>query len=134
MVAYITIATRPGDGQCIQLQIRDPDGSGANKYWAEYCQVAGTANDTIKLWKTVSETDTQLGSTYTFSTDPSDGFALGVSAVSTAIGAWYKASGGSWTEVASATDSSISGAGTINLVDFYTDARYDDFGGGTVTP
>jgi hypothetical protein len=67
---------------------------------------------------------------------------MGLQIVGTAIGAWYKPSAGSWTEIVSTTDSSISAGGPIGLqlsdtvthLDNLSGGNYVSGGGGSVVP
>ena len=58
------------------------------------------------------------------------GEKIGLSAIGTALKAYYY-TGGAWTEKLSTTDSTYGSAGYIGLCCYGTNLRIDDFGGGT---
>ncbi len=60
------------------------------------------------------------------------GSKVGLSIVGTTLTAWYQAPGGSWTAVASTTDTTYSAAGRIAMKMRGDLGRFDNFGGGTV--
>lgn len=82
----------------------------------------------IGIRKTVSGSTTTLQST---TQAISSGDSYGISAVGTTITSWYKAAAGSWVQVGTVTDSSISGSGFIGL-DYANGNVLHHFGGGTV--
>lgn len=68
----------------------------------------------------------------TWAVTPANGDSFGLQCIGTTIKAFYKASGGSWTERISVTDSSFSGTGNISLIsnDSSGQSVFNDFGGG----
>jgi hypothetical protein len=73
---------------------------------------------------------TQLGATVTQVVSNAD--AVGMSVVGSTITAYYKASGGSWTSIATRTDTTYSAAGNFGFELQNATLRIDNFSGGTV--
>ncbi len=63
----------------------------------------------------------------------SNGDSLGIRAIGSALEAWYKPSGGSWTQIRTGTNSTHIQSGKISLAFGYsgTSPKFNDFGGGT---
>ena len=110
------------------MRITNPGGASINNYFSHVTKAAGT--DTIQLWKTVTNTQTQLGADG--SQEVASGDSFGIDANGTTITAWYKPAAGSWTAVMVRTDSGVTAAGYIGLVAQSNSAIWDDFGGGTI--
>lgn len=126
--AYGTIAASAGTGEAIELFIRiqNPNTASVSNYFAHFDQ----GGNSLQLWKTVNNTQTQLGSSVSITEAVGDSF--GVEAIGSAIKAYYKTSGGSWTQQISQTDSGVSGSGCLGVSMESNGSRLDDFGGGTV--
>jgi hypothetical protein len=62
----------------------------------------------------------------------SSGDAMGLESIGSTHAAYYKASGGSWTQLGTASDATYSAAGNIGLRVNNVNHTADDFGGGTV--
>jgi hypothetical protein len=75
-------------------------------------------------------TETPLGANFTQAVASGD--SVGLSVVGSTITAYYKAAAGSWTIIATRTDSTYTGTGLLSIDYNSTTARLDDFGGGTV--
>jgi hypothetical protein len=112
----------------INLRVQSGTLSAPNCYTLEI-----SAGNTWTLYRTTGGSGTVLGATVTQAMG--DGDSFGLEAIGSTIKAYYKASGGSWTEKMSRTDSTYSSAGYLAM-DRYGDSggrKYDDFGGGTVS-
>jgi hypothetical protein len=128
--AYITITTKPADGNCAHLTVRESGSGGSiSGYFGEFCSVVGA--DTWDIYRF----DNGVGYIYisTHGTQElSNGDSMGLEAIGSSIKLYYKPAGGSWTVESSATDSTYSGAGRIAVGNEDPTYRADDFGGGTV--
>jgi hypothetical protein len=74
-----------------------------------------------------------VGSTFSQAWTAGDSF--GFEAIGTTLKAYYKPAAGSWTEIASRTDSTYTAAGKIGLAiaGLNAEGTADDFGGGTIS-
>ena len=91
----------------------------------------GGGSGVHKILRVDNGTDTQLGAT--FNQTLAVGDSIGISAIGSTISAYYKPSGGSWTLLASRTDTTYSGAGYLALESEIGGWKCDDFTGGTVS-
>ena len=125
--AYVTIATVSG-ANSISVYARMSalnTAGGPNGY-----RVSLTALNTLSIQRLDSGSPTTLGAT--ISQTISNGDSLGIECTGSTIKAYYKASGGSWTEIGSRTDATYGAAGYIGLECYNDVIRFDDFGGGTI--
>lgn len=122
--AYFTLTTKDTNG-IVQLYVRitNPGAAGLSQYYLYYDENAST----LRIFRTDSGTDTQLGSTLT-SFSLSNGDKLGFRASGTTI-TGYKYTGGTWTNVIEVTDSTYI-TGYIGMKVNSNASRLDDFGGG----
>lgn len=129
---YVTCVTKPTNGGdwALGARIVNPDTTGVDGYRLQVDSDAGT--DEWKVQRVDNGVVTQLGATAT--QEIASGDAVGLEVIGTTVKAYYKASGGSLSEVASRTDATYSAAGNISLEAFDNggDPVFDDFGGGTV--
>jgi hypothetical protein len=129
--ATIKISTLPGNGNTLDISFADNW-----LIYVRYTQVAGVANDTLQLFEwDYDETTNRLGSTYTFTTDPSAGDFIAISRSGTTVKVWSKAAAGSWVERISASQSFAAGLGNVVLNANTNTIRVDDLSvaGGTCT-
>lgn len=123
--AWITFSTLTATGSpsaSVFARLTNINGSTVRGY-----EVAADVNaGTIEL-KTMTPSFTTLDSA---SITLQQGDALGIRAVGTAITGWHKPSGGSWTQILSATDSSET-SGRIGFGIYQGTFAVDDFGGGS---
>lgn len=117
-----------GNAYEVLCRISNPNGA-VNNY---FIHVLNDNSNVVWMYKTVSGSQTKLGADVTQAIAAGD--SIGISAIGTTISFWHKPAAGSWTEVATRTDSSVTGAGYIGLAIQGTSVRLDDFGGGTVVP
>ena len=123
--AYVTIATKPLASQSFELFVRQDSGNN-DGYYLLCTNNAGT--DTIELRKQVSGSTSSLATA--FNQEFGIGDAIGITGIGSIISAYYKASGGAWILLGTATDTSFT-SGFIALgIDDLT-AAFTNFGGGT---
>ena len=132
---YATVSTKSATGELMYLVLRaqSPGTSGYDAYMLTLAPSAGT--DTIGVVRTINEVDTTLD---TRSQEVAAGDALALVALGAGatitIQVWYRASGGSWTQLGadiSDTDANrITAAGYIGAGVEGITGRWDDFGGG----
>lgn len=128
---YYTITNKGSNGSSAGRLFARIDSSGNNGYSIQWDSFVSQ----IKINKIDGAgSETQLGAT--ISQSISSGDAIGMFVQGTTIELWYKLSGGSWTSLATRTDSTNSAAGYIGF-DIYnpgvgTNPIIDDFGGGTI--
>ena len=126
MEAYVTIVTKESVGNSIVLQVRTQPADSYKSYYLLVNSLAGTDTILIRYWNGSS------GSTLaTYNQEISAGDSVGISAIGSTITAWYKASGGSWTELGHVTNTSESRAGYIDIANDSVTPVFDNFGGGT---
>lgn len=100
-----------------------PDG-----YGVQFYNDAGT--DVWEITRLDNNVGTTLGATFT--QEVTNGDSFGLSVVGSTIRAYHKPAAGSWTELASRTDTTYTAGRTIAIEGNQTDWRLDDFGGGDV--
>lgn len=132
---YATLTVVPATGNQVYLmaRIQSPNTSGMDAYTLLLTKASGT--DTLDVMRTINGADTSIA---TRSQEVSAGDALGLVVLGTGatvtIQVWYRASGGSWTQLgADISDTNanrITAAGRIGLGLQNSTARWDDFGGG----
>jgi hypothetical protein len=129
--AYATItALLNANADEFQISVRG-DYTNGNFYGVIYVKNAGT--DTIYLRETASWSDTNH---VTVAQEVGVGDSIGISAIGSLITIYYKASGGSWSNIGSITDTTLTSGKTqlwINEASANS-ATVDDFGGGTYAP
>lgn len=106
----------------------------SNHYRLEVHTVPGSPNDLLKMVKKVSDVDTQMGADIALSAELANDDLYGLEPIGTTIKAYRKPAAGSWAEVASRTDSDVTGAGYIGMVNGSNAGtpRWDDFSGGGI--
>jgi hypothetical protein len=126
---YITIATRPGSANDVGvlLRMQSPGTSGMDGYSAQHAVNAGT--DQWRIVRIDNGVETQLGALVDL--ESANGDKLGIEAIGSDI-AVYRNNGGTWTQLATRTDSTYSGAGYTGFYCIGTTVRLDDFYAGTV--
>lgn len=128
---YIVIATKPSAGDTeIGLRTVSVGTIGVDGYDLECNVVAGAGNDLIEVNRIDNQTFTQLGASITQEWAGGDSF--GLEAIGSVLTAYYKSGAGSWSAIGNRTDATYSAAGYLTLMIESTDARVDDFSGGTV--
>jgi len=128
--AHCTISTLPSAGRSagLFLRLQTPATAGADGYYGEYLQLAGT--DEAYIYRIDNTVFTQLGLVVA-SQDFSAGDGFGFEAIGDTL-SLYRNSGG-WAQLGtSRTDATYGGAGYIGAVIEDTTGRIDNFGGGTV--
>lgn len=91
----------------------------------------GSTNN-IQIFKNVNNAGTTLA---TYSQLISNGDSVGIQAVGSTIGAWYKSGAGAWTQLGTVTDSTYaSQSGHIALESQNNSSKFTNFGGGTFVP
>ncbi len=126
---YYTVATKPLVTTPVYmfLRLQSPGTSGVDGY---YCEIINeVATDDGGIYRLDNGAFTQLGAS--LSQEWTDGDGLGLEAIGSAIKA-YRRSSGTWSELASRTDSTYGSAGNIGIGIQGNTPRLDDFGGGTV--
>lgn len=138
--AYITDLTVDTTGAwagiVLQVRMANPGSSTMTGYEVDFYlrDDSSTVGDVYFYRLDDSATFVQLGATVTGLTF-SNGVTFGIEMIGTTLKAYYKPSGGSWTEIGSRTDSTYDSAGYIGVGWWYTEPAntdLDDFGGGTV--
>lgn len=124
--AYVTIETRPADGEVVGLDIRfDPV---AETSYSVIFKRDDALGDTITVNRMdAGYADTQLD---LVTQAMLDGDAIWVKADGSTITTYHKPSGGSWTAISTVTDATYSNAGYLLLRADGNTARLEDFGGG----
>lgn len=123
---FVDIPTLGLSTKEISLRWRGDSASAYNGYSLRYT-VGGSPE--LTMFKSVAGAATGLGN---ITQAMSAGDSLGVSMIDTAITVYYKASGGSWASIGSATDSTFTGSGYIGLEILGNLWKLDNFGGGTL--
>lgn len=138
--AYITDLTVDTTGAwagiVLQVRLANPGSSTMTGYEVDFYlrDDSSTVGDVYFYRLDDSATFVQLGATITGLTF-SNGVTFGIEMIGSTLKAYYKPSGGSWTEIGSRTDTTYDSAGYIAVGWWYTDPTatdLDDFGGGTV--
>jgi hypothetical protein len=133
--AYVTIATHPvAAGESAVGARIDSAGGGiyATGYWVIHSPSGGT--DPINIYRTDPAPTLLQG----FSQDLAAGDKLGIRCRGSTIEAWASVSG-VWQLIGTATDTTYAGTGSNNKIALHnygnggSGARYDNFGGGTIT-
>ncbi len=127
---YATIASLNTSNE-VGLYLRGSSiGSGTSNGYYLNIDLAPTATWTMQ--SITSGSSTTLGST--FNQSLSSGDSVGYSVSGSTLTAWYKPSAGSWTALASRTDTTYASAGRIGvgLAGTNTATILDNFGGGTI--
>ena len=122
--SYVTIATRPGNGNAVRLyvRLRTPGSSAVDGYMLLYNQSSGT--DTLTIYRLTNGALTSLQST---SHEVAAGTRLLLRARGNALEAWVK-EGSVWSRQIRVTDSTYAGAGYVGVGLRGTTGRLDDFG------
>lgn len=125
---YVTLGgTLPGGGGYVEVGAR-VNLSPLNGYAVRAAKVdAGT--DVIQLSRIDNSVATSLA---TYNQEISSGDSIGIECNGSTIKAYYKASGGSWTEVISVTDSTYGSGGRASLAIISSVATVDNYGGGDI--
>lgn len=92
-----------------------------------------SGTDTWEIRRIDNAVETTLGASFTQEIGAGD--AIGLRCNGTSIEAWYRASGGSWTRLATRTDSTYNASGQIGLGANTASTPlpvFDDFGGGVI--
>ena len=116
------------DGKYLNLLVRGADTGALNTTDGYYAKAHESFGGKFYIYRLDNGASTQLGATVEQTVSAGD--YIGIEAIGTAIKGYYKASGGSWAEIASRTSDTYSAAGYIGLAVYFGSA--DDFGGGTV--
>lgn len=135
---YITITTLPsaGTGPYLMARIQSPGVAGAMDAYQLYCaKVAGAGNDTWATYRVINEAQTLLANgTQELNVGDSIGLVVTGTGATVTVQAWYRASGGSWTQLGSdysdTNAARITSAGRIGVGCQANVGRLDDFGGG----
>lgn len=109
------------------------DTAGQNGYELQ-CFPVGGGNYQIGLFKYVGGTQTGLVSESPMVPAPANGDSFGFSVIGSTLTAYHKPSAGGWTQHLTTPDSSITASGVIGLVSVEAAVRFDEFGGGAVSP
>lgn len=125
----VTVKTATGDGIGVYGRVQQPSVSAATL--DGYLVYASTASgtDTITIYRVDNIALTSLA---VASQEFAVGDKIGIEIIGTTINAWYW-NGSTWTNVATATDSTYSAAGRLAFRIRGTLGRADDFSGGTIT-
>lgn len=127
--AFVTIATKPSDGQSVNVRARISSlGTSPNGYFVHALASSGT--DVLTIQRFDAGANTTLA---TVNQEFASGDSIGIQIVGSRIGLWYKASAGSWTELTSTTDATYTAAGYIGIGGFSTSWTLDSFGGGAAS-
>lgn len=128
---YMTIATKvpTGGAMAVLARLVDTGSIGTiDGYILNVAVAAGT--DTITIQRLDNGVGTTLGSS--ISQEVSNGDSIGIECIGSSISCWYKASGGSWTNLGTRTDSTYTAAGRVGVsTTTDTSESFDNFGGGT---
>jgi fibronectin type 3 domain-containing protein len=123
--SWATVTTLPGSGNGFRLYVRvqSPGSSAADGYFLLVTQASGA--DTFTLYRMTNAALTVLA---TGSREIAAGDLLLVRAQGSSLEGWVR-SGGVWTRVVRATDSTYPGAGHVGVGIRGKTGRLDDFGG-----
>jgi RHS repeat-associated protein len=125
---YYTLAAL-GNGNSSEPLVRvQNSGTGSLRAYGLYVDDAG---DTLQIFRVENTSETPIGAAASVTIGAGD--QIGLRAVGTTISAWHRPSGGSWTQVVSVTDSTVTGPGYVGIALDSGSVRIDDFGGGTVS-
>lgn len=127
--AFLTVTTCASTNNAIAVGLgsNTEGGNAPNAYGVFMFNNAGTFE--LDIQKIVGGAFTTLASpTHTCT----NGDNIGIKRVGTAITSWYKAAAGSWTQVSSVTDSSVTGAGHLFATIDDTTGAINNFGGGSL--
>lgn len=132
---FATLTAVPANGSVAYLhaRIQSQGAAGFDAYELRVTKASGT--DTVDLFRIINNAETNLA---TRSQEVAAGDALGMfvsgTGATVTMQIWYRASGGSWTQlgsdVADTNASRITAAGRIGAGVQGNTARWDDFGGG----
>jgi hypothetical protein len=105
------------------------------RYYLDVGLVGGTNNDTLSFGKAIAGSYTEnIGGVINLGFDVAAGDKVGISMVGSNLSVQYnRASIGTWSEVATRSDTDITTGGYSGIYINDTVARVDDFGGGTIT-
>lgn len=134
--AFVSVASKSEENDQIGLAIRvqSPGNAGTWDGYVINWDSKLAATDEISVWVITNGSGTQLGAT--IMQEMAAGDKLGVEMIGNSLKV-YRYNGGTWTLLATRTDSTYTGAGFIGLNLRNANAtggnmRADDFGGGTV--
>ena len=129
---FCTVTTALAAGGLVAVFARFKDIASAATVDGYGVTVTEAATDSWTITIYTNGTPTTLGAGFT--QEVSNGDKIGIRCIGSSIQAWYCASGGSWTMLASRTDTTYAAAGYIGAAISDTTGRIDDFGGGTYVP
>lgn len=125
--AGITLSTRGAGDFSLSLRLQGGVGTTSCDGYSIYHNNAST----YQFYRFTNGAGTQLGTDQTQAL--SDGDSFGAAMIGSTLTAWYKAAAGSWTELASVSDSTYTAGGNIGFyVGTNAAIRLDNFLGGTV--
>lgn len=130
--AFVTVTTATSASNTVGVWARCANVGSAATTDGYLVSMGEGATDLWSIYRVDNGVPTLLGST--FSQEVSNGDSIGIQVIGSTIGAWYKASAGSWTELATRTDSTYTAAGYVGLSISDTTGRCDNFGGGVYVP
>ena len=125
MEAYATHGADAGSENKLFVRIQSPGSSAVDGYMAEM----SCGSDVIKVHRIDNGAETQLGSNISQVCAANDKWLLRIEGDTLTVD--YD-SGGGWTELATRTDSTYTGTGSIGI-GACTSSQETDFGGGTVS-
>lgn len=118
-----------GKVQAIWLRVQNPNNASTA---AAYIVIAASLDNLMQFYKLTSgHTYTHLGSDISQTMTAGDSF--GARITGTTLEGWYLVAGGSWTQLGTRSDGSISGAGYIGAEVDDQSGTIDNFGGGNVS-
>ena len=129
---FCTVTTATGSGATVAIYLRCKDIASAATLDGYALILTEAATDSWGINTITNGVVGLIGSTFT--QEVANGDSIGLRIVGSTLTAWYKASGGSWTQLASRTDSTYAAAGYLALSISDTTGRVDDFGGGVYVP
>lgn len=128
--AYVTIATKPGNGESVGVYARLQDtGSIATLDGYVVSLTAQSGTDEVEIIRFTNAVPQLLGSA--ISVEFNAGDKLGIQIVDDTITAW-RHDGSTWINLGSRTDSTYTGAGAFGMLIEGTTGRLEDFGGGSL--
>lgn len=126
---YVTIAVLPADGNNLEFGFRHDSNTAVDTWYGlTITKVAGSNNDTWRLFKFVTGSFTEIQAATSMGIDLVANDVVGLRMVGSAFNVYVNG-----VSRGNTTDGSITNAGYGGLITADTTIRFDDFGGGTFT-
>lgn len=125
---FCTVTTATGSGGVVAIFVRAKDVGSAATFDAYGLEITEAATDNWAIRTYTNGVPSTIGAS--FNQEVSNGDSIGLRIIGSTLTAWYKASAGSWTQLAVRTDTTYSAAGYLAASISTTTGRIDNFGGG----